>query len=206
MADIRWNEMSGRFTDSAGRFVSDASVRAVVDAVADQASARLAAAAQAMLDGTKSLGAFQAEAMQIIKTSHVATATLAHGGAEQMTFSHYGSAGRAIRDQYEYLRSMADDVASGRQPLNGTLPARAAQYGQHARVLFETERGRGQAERGYRFERNVLGAARDHCSLCPELSARGWVPIGSLPPIGSRPCRSQDRCSIAYSREAAQAA
>jgi hypothetical protein len=186
VADLRWNDQAGRFTDSAGRFVSEARVRVVVDAVADQASARMAAAS---------------EMQNTIKVSHLAASVLAHGGESQMSFSHYGSAGRAIRDQYQYLKGMAADIAAGRQPLNGGLTARARQYGQAARVAFEREYGRDQQGRGYQFERNVLGAA-DHCALCPELTARGWVPIGSLPPVGSRPCRAQDRCSIRYARTA----
>jgi hypothetical protein len=206
VADLRWNETAGRFTDSAGRFVSESRVRAVIDSIADQASARMAAASERMLAGELSLASWQAEMQQTIKVSQLAASVLAHGGAEQMTFSHYGSAGRAIRDQYGYLRNFADDVANGRQPLNGGLTARAGQYGQVARIAFEREYGRDQQQRGYQFERNVLGAARDHCSLCPELSARGWVPIGSLPPVGSRPCRAQDRCRITYSRDAVQAA
>jgi hypothetical protein len=199
MADIRWNEMAGRFVNERGQFVSDASVRAVVDAVADQASARLAASAQAMLDGTKSLASFQAEAMQIIKTSHVATATLAHGGAAQMTFATYGAAGRSIRDQYDFLRGMAQDIASGRQPLNGSLVARARQYGQAARVTFERAYGRDQQQRGYRFERSLLSVA-EHCAQCVSEARKGWAPIGTLIPIGQRTCRGQCRCSIRYSR------
>jgi hypothetical protein len=201
VADLRWNDQAGRFTDSAGRFVSEARVRVVVDAVADQASARMAAASERMLAGQMSLASWQAEMQNTIKVSHLAASVLAHGGESQMSFSHYGSAGRAIRDQYQYLKGMAADIAAGRQPLNGGLTARARQYGQAARVAFEREYGRDQQGRGYQFERNVLGAA-DHCALCPELTARGWVPIGSLPPVGSRPCRAQDRCSIRYARTA----
>jgi hypothetical protein len=205
VADLRWNETAGRFTDSAGRFVSQERVRAVIDSIADQASARMAAASERLMAGELSLASWQAEGQAIIKTSMLAASVLAHGGAEQMTFSHYGSTGRAIRDQYDYLRGFADDIASGRQPLNGGLTARAGQYGQAARVAYEREYGRDQQARGYQFERNVLHAA-EHCAVCVSESGRGWVPIGSLIPIGGRICRSNDHCTIAYARTAEQAA
>lgn len=202
---LSWNESAGRFVNARGQFVSEQTVRLVIDDIADGASARMAALSQAMLDGNLSLAEWQAGMMRTIKLSQLATATIAHGGQAQMGFPEYGASGRAIRDQYDYLRGFAADIASGRQPLTGGLTARARQYGQAARVAFEREYGRDQMTRGYRFERNILGAS-EHCSLCPELSARGWVPIGSLPPIGSRPCRAQDRCRLAYSREEVQAA
>lgn len=194
-----WNEGAGRFVDGRGRFVAESRVRAVVDDVADAASARMQTASEALLDGRMSLGAWQAEAQQVIKLSHSAAAVLAHGGAEAMTPSHWGAIGPVVRDQYQYLRDFAAQVADGRQPLNGSLMARARQYGQASRVTFETTYSRGQHQRGFRFERNVLGSA-EHCRVCPDLTARGWVQIGSLPPIGSRPCRAQDRCRIAYAR------
>jgi hypothetical protein len=206
MADLTFDSASGRFRDSAGRYVSDARVRAVVDAVADQASARMAAASERLMAGQMSLASWQAEMQNTIKVSHLAASTLAHGGEAQMTPARYLMAAREIKAQYQYLRGFAAQIQSGEQPLNGGLISRAKQYGQAARVAFERERGRDQQSRGYQFERNVLGPARDHCSLCPELSARGWVPIGSLPPVGSRPCRAQDRCRISYSRTAEQAA
>jgi len=207
MVDLRWDDTSGRFRDGSGRYISERSVRAVVDQVADQASARLAASAQAMLDGTKSLATFQAEAMATIKQAHVATAVIAHGGAEQMTFSRYGSVGNEIKSQYQYMRGMAEDIASGRQPLNRTIVSRAAMYGQASRITYEKTRNAGQRQRGYAWERNVIHSG-ETCSGCRAQSARGLVPIGSLVPVGSRTCLSRCRCTLSYARtnEAAQAA
>lgn len=203
---LTFDDSTGRFRGTGGRFVSEPAVRAVIDDIADGSSERMAALSRSMLAGDLSLAEWQAGMGRIIKQSHVAAATIAHGGEQRMTAVEYGRAGQAIRTQYDYLTQFAAQIASAEQPLTDGLVARARQYGQAARPLFEREYGRDQMQRGYQSERNVLGAARDHCTLCPELSARGWVPIGSLPPVGSRPCRSQDRCRIEYRREAALAA
>jgi hypothetical protein len=202
MAALTFDDRSGRFRDSSGRYVSERAVRSVIDSIADGASARLAAASDRLLAGTLSLAEWQAESMRTIKLSQVASATIAHGGVARMTPSTYGAAGRAIRDQYDYLRSFAAQIASGEQPLNRTVVSRAAQYGQAARVAFEREYGRDQRQRGYQFCRNVLAPA-EHCAQCREQSARGWVPLGALVPIGQRTCRAQCRCRLTYSREAA---
>lgn len=200
-----WNEGAGRFVDGRGRFVSERAVRSVIDDVADATSARMQAASEALLEGRMSLGAWQAEMQATIKLSHSAAAVIANGGAESMTFSAWGSVGQAVRSEYAYLRQFAEQVASGEQPLNGSLAARARQYGQAGRVTFERTYGRGQQQRGYLSCRNVLHPA-EHCAVCRSEAARGWVPIGSLIPIGQRTCRSLDRCTISYRREPADVA
>jgi hypothetical protein len=198
---LSFDTATGRYRDAAtGRYVSDASVRSVVDSIADGASARMAAASERMLAGDMLLAEFQSTMMREVKLSQLAASTIAHGGQAQMGFSQYGAAGNAIRVQYDYIRQFAAQVADGTQPLNGSLIARAKQYGQASRVTYSKEYGRDQMQRGYAFERNILGAA-EHCSLCPDLTTRGWVPIGSLPSVGSRPCRSNDRCHIVYRKE-----
>lgn len=202
---LLFDDRTGQFRNERGVFVSPASVRRVIDAIADGASERMAVLSRQMLAGELSLAEWQAGMMRTIKHSQLAASTIAHGGAARMDFSRYGQAGNAIKAQYQYLARFAAQIASGEQPLNGTVASRAEQYGQAGRVTFEREYGRDQQGRGYQSERNILGAA-EHCALCPELTARGWVPIGSLPPVGSRPCRSNDRCSIRYRREPAEMA
>jgi hypothetical protein len=199
---LSWSESAGRFVDARGRFVD---ARPVVNDIADGASARMAAASERMLAGDLSLAEWQAEMMRTVKLSQLAASTIAHGGTARMGFPEYGAAGREIRNQYDYLRTFAAQVASGEQPLNGGLLSRARQYGQAARVTFEREYSRDQRNRGYQMERNVLHPA-EHCAVCVSESARGWVPIGSLIPIGSRTCRANDRCTVAYSKDAAAAA
>lgn len=196
-----WNEGAGRFVDERGRFVSESTVRRAVDRVADAASDRMAAASERLLAGEHSLASWQAEMQATIKLGHASAAVLAHGGAETMTPSRWGAIGPIVRDQYQFLRDFAAQVADGRQPLNGSLVARARQYGQASRVTFETTYNRGQQQRGYQAERSVLHPA-EHCGLCRSEAARGWVPIGTLIPIGQRTCRGNDRCTVAFSREA----
>lgn len=186
----------GRYRDAqTGRFISDRAVRDGVDNLADLASTRMAGHTRNMQAGTTTLADWQAQMLAEIKATHVAAGVAAHGGRAQMSPSDWGRVGQRVRAEYGYLRQMTADIASGKQPLDGRLVARAQQYGQASRVTFEAIKASDDKARGMTVERNVLHG-RDHCGECPKLSERGWVTIGSLPPIGSRDCRVNDRCSI----------
>lgn len=202
---LTFSAAEGRFRDERGRFVSDAAVRRVVNAIADGAGERMARSAQAMLDGTLSLAEFQAELMRTVKLSHVATATIANGGQARMDFAAYGRAGAAIKAQYQYARGFAQAVADGTQPLNGTLVSRARQYGHASRTHYEQERFRQMQMRPV-LCRNQINSG-ESCAGCRAESAKGWVPVGEMVPVGSRqPCQSRCRCTISYRTTAALAA
>lgn len=196
---FRWDDRLGRYRGSDGKIVAESRIRLAVDAIADAASDRMADLSERLRAGDISLADWQREMMRTIKTAHVASGVAAQGGRAQMDQAAYGYLGRAIRDQYAYLRNMADGIASGTVPLDGRLIARAGMYGQHARVVYENVRARDARARGYSQERNVLHA-QESCSQCVGLARIGWVEIGTLPPIGSRRCLARCRCTIARRR------
>jgi hypothetical protein len=195
VADFVYDAASGRYRNAGGRYVTQASVRDAVDDMLDAATARMQALARRLQAGTLHLASWQRQMAAEIKAAHLDAAIIAHGGRPAMTKSDYGWAGRRIRDQYGYLRAFARQAASGEQPLTDQLVARAALYGQAGRATYEAMRQRDDRARGFDEERNVLGAA-DHCPDCVGASARGWVPIGTLIPIGQRVCRVNCRCRM----------
>lgn len=108
-----------------------------------------------------------------------------------------------IVDQLRYLRGFVLDILSGRQPLDGRALARARQYGQAPRGIYESVRGRVAELAGYTEEMRVLHGS-DHCSAsarpgCIE-SAGYWASIGMLPRIGGCTCLGNCRCTIRYRR------
>lgn len=186
----------GRYRDAdSGRLVSEAAVRLAIDAVADAASDHLADLTERMLRGDLKLADWQRSVMATIKTAHVAAGVAAQGGKAQMEPTHYGFLGSEIRRQYAYLRDLANGIAAGDIPLDGRLVARAGMYGQHVRVTYEAVRAKDARSRDYIEERNVLHS-QESCRECSGLSSQGYVPLGTLPPIGSRSCLSRCRCQI----------
>jgi len=178
-----------------GRFISNAEVRAVVDVLADNAAIHNHILTQALRNDQITLAEWQTRMLANIKASHVAAGVAAHGGRGAMTPADWGFIGHEIRGQYGYLRDFANGIAAGTIPLDGRLPVRAAMYGSHSRVMFETVRARDDASRGYDEERNYLHAD-ESCPDCTALSGQ-WVPLGTLTPIGMRQCLANCKCTIA---------
>lgn len=196
MAEYAYSAASGRYRNvGTGRFVSDRAVRDAVDAVLDAATARMQALTRGLQAGGLDLVSWQQQMAREIKDGHLAAAMTAHGGRAAMTQADYGWAGRRIREQYGYLRRFARQLASGEQPLTDQAVARAALYGQAGRATYEAMRTRDGLARGETEERNILGPA-DHCPDCTGATRRGWVPLGSLIPIGERQCKANCRCRM----------
>jgi hypothetical protein len=132
-----------------------------------------------------------------IKATHLYSAAMPRGGWAQMTAADFGRVGRLVRIQYEYLNNFAAQLSAG-LPVDGRFLHRARMYQNAAREVYhESERVEMQDVQGLEQERNILAAA-DNCEGCVVETARGWVPIGSLRPIGRRTCLTNCLCRIKY--------
>ncbi len=82
---------------------------------------------------------------------------------------------------------------------NGSVEVRAALYGSAAwSVAMNVHRAVMRAM-GHSEERWVLGILdMATCAGCPRQAARGWVPMGTLPNIGSQRCNINCRCHLIY--------
>lgn len=51
----------------------------------------------------------------------------------------------------------------------------------------------------FKVERLIMGVPKtEHCDECPADAAKGWVPIGTLKPIGARQCENHCLCHYQY--------
>lgn len=205
MTAYSFDDRSGRFRDTpTGRYISERQVRDAVDAVVRLSGDRMADLARQFRAGTIDASRFTASMLEEIKSAQIAAALAAYGGREAMTPARWGTVGQMIRRQYGYARQMVADVLEGRQRLNGRLDARARMYASAARATYEGVRRGELARMGFAFERNVQHS-QEGCRQCVAASAAGAVPIGTLPPIGSRTCRSACLCTLVFSRTASEA-
>jgi hypothetical protein len=199
-SQFRWNARAGRYVDAAGRFVPRATVRKALDTVRRAAERDMGRAVTALQGNVALLSEFERAMRLGIKITHLASAMSAKGGWAQMTSADYGRVGQIVRFHYGRLERWLQQIADGEAPLDGRAVARARLYaraslGTHYEIL------RGVAEvAGEDVEQNVLGAADKHCATCQNMSALGWVAIGTLIPIGQRTCLGNCVCAIVFSR------
>jgi hypothetical protein len=196
-----WNESAGRYVNlDTGRFISSSAVRDALESAMDVAALRMNAVSQQLIDGEISLAGWQTEMLSQIKISHVAAGAAAGGGWAQMSQSDWGAVGQLVREQYDFLRRFAGQIADGTQPLDGRLLVRSDMYGDAARGTYEAMRTRMMIAAGYEEEGWELDPGADHCSGCLEQAGMGWVAIGELDDIGSQDCQVRCRCTKIYRR------
>lgn len=198
---LRWNAVAGRFRDALGRFVSFADVDEALTVALASASAEALASTAALRAGTLPLAAWQRSMQEAIKATHLVSASLAHGGLNRIDGAALARIRATIRAEFGYLDVLARQVAAGTQPLDGRLAARARMYLRAGRMTFTTERREVLRADGFDQERNRKGTL-DNCDGCVRETARGWVPLGSLVPVGTRDCKRNCRCRVEFRRTA----
>jgi hypothetical protein len=197
----RFDERTGRYRAPSGRFLRQRDVRAAVDKLIQASGTRMRAMTEQLRSRQLTLGDWEIAMRRELSTLHVATATVAKGGRAEMSQSDYGRVGQLVREQFEWLRERADKVLSGQQFADGSLTARAQLYAEAARGTHQTILSREMVVRGFTEERNVEDREVIHCTgpgSCPAETAKGWVPIGTLIPLGQRKCLARDRCHLQY--------
>lgn len=200
MPEFKWSDDTGRFRGPNGRFLSSDRVRRIIDATLLSHTKAVQALAEQLRAHALPLGEWERRMRQEIKAIHIYSALAAKGGRAQLTPADYGRLGATVKRQYRYLDRLGAELASGQQKLDGSLTNRARLYAQAGRGTHEATRQREMRTRGFDEERNIL-APSEHCEgvgSCVDETARGWVPVGDLIPIGGRLCVTNCRCRIQY--------
>jgi len=162
--------------------------------------------AEQLKSGLISLPEWQDGMRQFVKDEYNTAMILQRGGVENVTASDWGYSGSAIKKQYKFIDNFAADIAQDPDKWKtGRLNNRMRLYNQSGYSALEDFKQRDMKKSGFTQERNRLGVA-DHCSGegatpgCIEVTGMGWRPIGTLPKIGSRLCKTNCKCSMEYRR------
>jgi len=192
----KWNDSAGRYRDASGKFVSFRRIRMALDDVLDGNERDMVRLAETLRDGGMSVGDFQRQMRTHLKDVHVASGALVKGGWKQLSQADLGRIGFRLKEQYRYLDRFAGELANT-QVYDGNLVRRTRMYAQSGRVSYHRIQRADMIKRGMKFEKNVLANA-EHCPDCLAETARKWVRIGTLSLVGTRQCRSNDRCHVIY--------
>ncbi len=194
-----WNAAAHQYYSlDSGRFVPRSAIRDGLESLIDASAIRMNNLAEKLQAGSISLADWQMGMMQQIKAANIASAALANGGWAQMTQSNWGATGQMIREQYDYLRNFATQIANGEQPLDGRFLVRSDMYGDAANGTYSEMERRSMAEDGYDEGRRILESGADHCDDCEQYASEGWMPIEDIPAIGDSACVTRCRCTIEY--------
>lgn len=194
-----WNAVAHRYYDlQSGVFVSYTKVADGLEKMMDASALNMNALTQKLIDGNISLANWQTGMMKEIKNVHVASAALSNGGWAQMSSSDWGATGQLIREQYDYLRNYAKEIADGTQALDGRALVRSDLYADAANGTYWEMSKRSFSADGYDEGRRILEAGADHCDDCLEYASEGWMPIDDIPEIGNSQCLTRCRCEIEF--------
>lgn len=188
--------------DRTGRIVTNSQVADALDATLSSSESQLETLYQQIRDRRLSVADWQLAMRERIKAAHISAALASAGGADQMTPADWGRVGRRIRYHYEKLDNFAQEVASGKQRIDGRMLTRMQMYEQASVNTFDILNRRAMIIAGFTEERSILEPRAHHCGQCPVEAAKGWVPIGELIPIGERQCLTRCRCKIEYRNSA----
>jgi hypothetical protein len=193
---FQWSEERGKYRDLVtGRYISALEVRRAVDQTLRSIGQETKRMADDLRAGRISLDRFRLEMRARSREVHILSAAAGRGGFNKMDAKAWGQVGGVIAEQDKFIDGFIADIQSGKQKMTASLSHRAAQYVEAGRTTHERAKRDVVTERGHTEERNILRDAQ-HCSECPELTSRGWVPIGTLPLPGQRECHGGCVCEI----------
>lgn len=194
-----WNAQSQRYTELAtGRFVPLADVKRAIggsNGVIVNARIEIETISEQMARGEIEIDEWQDRMGLAVKNLDLATMAAGKGGIAQLTQRDYGLAGQRLRFDYERLELFARDIESGRIKGNRIIQ-RAKLYAERRNGIYENTR-RDAALEVFTQERRTLGNA-EHCDVCIEEAAKGWVEIGTLKKLGDSPCLMRCKCSFRF--------
>lgn len=195
MPDYIWSPTTGRYRDvQSGRYVAESVIRADVERVVAATQDRIARLTERLTTGELNPVLWRTQMAQTLSSAHLTSASLAHGGWASLDGPTQAWTAARLRGELAYLGDFTTaiqlDLLTPAQ-----IGARAAMYGDGVYVTYQERRRTDAGARGHDQERNLLGAA-DHCAGCTDATGQGWVPLGTLPAVGGRQCRSRCRCRI----------
>lgn len=195
---FKWEKQTRRYRNKqTGRFISKEAVYALTASRIELAKSDLDTLGQLLLDGRISLKSWQQQTAETLKILHTQQYLLGVGGQKAIQKADYLEIGRELKNQYQYLRNFAVDLTQGTMT-EAQFKARLKMYADAAKVSYFQGEKVAAARAGLPFAMRILGDA-EHCISCPEIAARGVVPISKVVlPTRQCECRVKCRCKLRY--------
>ena len=214
MADWRWDDAAGRYRDLVtGRFISHDYVLSLIGQSMAATANVTDALGSFVSTGAINTADWQSAFFQEIKAEYIRQYLAGIGGRNMMTPADWGSIGGMLKEQLNYLKGFANEIAAGNLT-EGHIRSRMAMYINSAREAYERARGRVVGKLGTMDEVHWnLDGPIEHCDDCVSRENMGWQPIGptggfptidgeSFPGMGDTQCLTNCACSLSYQNSA----
>ena len=199
-SDFWWNFPRGQYVTPERKPVKNAELDRLREQRIEQTKIELDALSAQLINGKINLETWQLEVAKLLRKLHVEQAILARGGADRMRKEDYLAVGRNLKEEYRYLRKLAQDVADGKLT-EAEFRARVRLYAGRSRRSYSAMRQQNSKDDGYLYMQRFLDRIAVHCTECIALAAKGTQPIGSLPlPTEQCRCGGNCKCTVKYYR------
>lgn len=210
-SSLVYDPASARYRGPDGRYLSNADVRRRIDEDIDATKARMRSHAERAQRGEISVNEWRDLQRDEIKKLHLNNVAQARGGFHSLTQSDYGTAGQAIREQYDYLENRAKIVAGDPEYLaSDRFLAVAESYGEAGRITYEGVKEKSDEAVGLLWSVNILDDEALHCKpkngkqSCRQQSEKSPCLNAEMVGVGRRACGPSCRCNVdRYKTEAA---
>lgn len=196
-SSYRYDVAANRYRGAGGRFIPRAEIRGALDIALENAGKRAQALTDQLRQRAISTADWERGMRGVVKETQLYSGALAKGGWGQMAAADFGRVGQRVREQYGRLNAFAAQLESGAVPLDGRAGLRAQLYAQAGRGTFHAVERLEMEVRGFDEEHSVRHAS-ESCAECVAAEAAGWVPLGTLPPVGERQCLGNCKCGMLY--------
>jgi hypothetical protein len=190
--------LNGRYRNlRTGRIVPPLTVRRELDSYLAAHDRTARALAEQLRGGNLSMAQWELMMRRNIRHIHLNAVALQRGGWAQMRMDDFQLAGRIVREQFDYLKRFALQLADGTQRMDGTLVWRAELYSEMARNSYYQSM---HANVGAKVTHcRSVRTKRDSCWQCLDLHMRVFsINDSSFPLPGRRVCLSRCGCYVEY--------
>ena len=198
-----WDIRRQAYVDERSRVVTSRSLHALLNIIIGKVSGRFAEIEDDRASGRISNEEAQRRGQREIGLSNRVMSALGWGGLRNIPEGARSAADSKVRLEMAFwLRFQSDRP----QLSPDQARARATLYAGGAYRAFQDASREAHRQAGFNEARRVLEAGAEHCAPgsgrpgCPELAARGWMPVSEMVPIGDASCRASCLCEMQYRR------
>lgn len=199
MSNFTFDRNAQRYRRSNGRFLAKSDMLGLLKQLNDKGSKAIQSKTTKLIEGKIELNMWLNSIAKTLKTQHIQQYLLGRGGEAMLVDDDYDRIADRVKNEFKYLKGFAQAIKDGKLS-DAQIRARMQLYIGATDQTRKLAQRQGHIVAGHDEERRVLAQVK-HCPSCLSHTAKGWQPIGTLPPIGTDcECLSNCRCSFEYRR------